>query len=330
VSLAPGRETVREDPIDPRLPIIDPHHHLWDNHLGRYLDAELLADTGTGHNIVATVFVECGTGYLTDGPEAFRPIGETRFADDIAHAAPNGAVRLCAGIVSTADLAVGTAVREVLEAHLSASPKRFRGIRYRAAWDESPAILATYPHTAPARILRDPAFRRGFAELEKLGLSFDAWIYHPQIPELTDLARAFPRTSIILDHFGGPLGIGAYQGRADEVFADWRKAMDELATCPNVTVKIGGINMPVNGFGWHERAQSPGSAELAAATGRYYLHAIEKFGPSRCMFESNFPVDKLSCSYEVLWNSFKRMTRDFSADEKAQLFHDTARRVYRL
>jgi predicted TIM-barrel fold metal-dependent hydrolase len=176
----------------------------------------------------------------------------------------------------------------------------------------------------------DEKFRRGFAHLAPLGLSFEAWLYHPQIPELTSLARAFPETPIVLDHFGGPLGIGPYEGHQDEVFETWRRDIDELATCPNVVAKLGGLNMPLNGFGWHKREQLPGSDELRKATERYYLHTIDKFGPERCMFESNFPVDKVSCSYAVLWNEFKKMTADFRDEEKDAMFHDTAARVYRV
>ena len=189
---------------------------------------------------------------------------------------------------------------------------------------------ATRTATRREHLLLDASFREGFAQLAPLGLSFDAWLFHPQIPELTDLARAFPDTTIVLDHFGGPLGIGPYAGQADAVFADWKRDIDELARCPNVVAKLGGIDMPVNGFDWHKREPPPSSQQLADATARYYLHTIERFGPERCMFESNFPVDKVSCSYLVLWNSFKRLAAGFSPAEKAALFHDTAKRVYRL
>ena len=162
------------------------------------------------------------------------------------------------------------------------------------------------------------------------GSTFEAWCYHPQIPDVTSLARAFPDTTIVLDHFGGPVGIGSYAGRARDVYAEWRAAIAELATCPNVVAKLGGINMEVNGFGWHERPRPPSSQELMEATRPYYEFTIEKFGADRCMFESNFPVDAVSASYTVLWNSFKRLTAGCSAEDKARLFHDTAARVYRL
>lgn len=327
-----------EDVIEPELPICDPHHHLWDRHGDRYLLHELLADTGQSdaqgrrHDVRTTVFVECASMYRADGPAALRPVGETEFVNGMAAMSASGgygATRACAGIVGLADLCLGAAVRPVLEAHIDAARGRFRGIRHAAGWHASEQIRNS--HTDPVEhLLLDKRFREGFAQLAPLGLSFDAWLYHPQIAELTDLAQAFPDTPIVLDHVGGPLGIGPYAGQADAVYADWKRDIDALARCPNVVVKLGGLAMPINGFGWHKREPRPTSQQLADATSRYVLHAIERFGPQRCMFESNFPVDKVSCSYLVLWNSFKRLAAGFSPAEKAALFHDTAARVYRL
>lgn len=328
-------DQVQEAPLEPALPIIDPHHHLWDYPkvaTGRYLLGEFLADINTGHNVVATVFVECNSMYRADGPVPLRPIGETEFVQGIAAMSASGTygpTRVAAGIVSFADLMLGAAVRDVLEAHMRASPNRLRGIRHAAAWHASDDIRKSHSNP-PQGLLLQKKFREGFAQLQPLGLSFDAWLYHPQISELTDLARAFPDTTIVFDHFGGPLGVGPYTGKGDEVFNEWRKSVDELAKCPNVVAKLGGLVMKINGFGWHERAKPPTSEELVVATKRYYLHTIERFGAERCMFESNFPMDKASCSYGVLWNSFKLMTANFTAAEKSSLFHDTAKRVYRL
>ncbi len=327
-----------EEVIEAELPICDPHHHLWDRHGQRYLLDELLADTGQAdangarHNVCSTVYVECASMYRADGVAALRPVGETEFVNGIAAMSASGGygnTRVAAGIVAFADLCLGAAVREVLEAHIGAARGRFRGIRHAAGWHASEQIRNS--HSNPVQhLLRDARFREGFAQLAPLGLSFDAWLFHPQIAELTELARAFPETPIVLDHFGGPLGIGPYAGQADAVYADWRRDIDELARCPNVVAKLGGLAMPINGFGWHKREPRPDSQQLAAATRRYVLHTIERFGPERCMFESNFPVDKVSCSYLVLWNSFKRLAAGFSPTEKAALFHDTAARVYRL
>ncbi len=322
-------DQVVEETLEPGLAICDPHHHLWDRPGKRYLFDELLADIGSGHNVVSTVFMECRSMYRASGPQAMRPVGETEFVGGIAAMSASGVygnARVCAAIVSFADLTLGAVVGDVLDAHLAAS-QRFRGIRHAAGWDESEAVRNS--HTSPPRgLLGDAVFREGFAELQKRGLTFDAWLYHTQIPELTDLAKAFPNQPIIFDHFGGPLGIGPYEGKRDEIVKYWKPAVAELAECENVVAKLGGLVMPINGFGFHKADRPPSSEALEAATKDYYLHMINHFGVDRCMFESNFPVDKASCSYNVLWNSFKRITKGFSDAEKAALYHDTASRVY--
>ncbi len=331
-------DRTQEETLDPELPICDPHHHLWDLPKvvhppeRRYLLDDLLADTGSGHNVVSTVYIECRAMYRADGPKAMRPVGETEFANGAAAMSASGSygpTRVAAGIVGHADLTLGDAVEPVLEAHLAAGGGRFRGIRYSVSWVASDAVRNAYTNP-PEGLYRDAEFRRGFARLAPLGLSFEGWLYHPQIGELTELARAFPDTAIVLDHFGGPLGIGPYAGRRAEILEQWRKDIADLAQCPNVVAKLGGINMAINGFGWHERDRPPTSQQLSEATAPYYEHCIEQFGAERCMFESNFPVDKITCGYNILWNSFKRLTAGFSAGEKASLFHDTAARIYRL
>jgi len=324
-------EQVREPIIDPARPICDPHHHLWDHPGSRYLLDELLADIGSGHNVVATVFVECASMYRNAGPDRLRPVGETEFVNGIAAMSASGgygSARVCAGIVGFADLRLGAEVGAVLDRHLQAS-ERFRGIRHAAGWDADERVRNSHTEPPPGLLL-DTTFRAGFAELARRGLSFDAWLYHPQIPELTDLARAFPDTIIVFDHFGGPLGIGPYEGRREEIFVQWQRDVAELARCPNVFAKLGGLVMPVNGFGFHRRERPASSDEIVAATGRYYRHAIECFGPERCMFESNFPVDRQSVSYHVLWNAFKKLVADASEQEQQALFHDTATRAYRI
>jgi predicted TIM-barrel fold metal-dependent hydrolase len=270
--------------------------------------------------------------FKQDGPEALRPVGETEFVNGIAAMSASGLygkTRIAAGIIGTANLRLGDAVGAVLDAQTAAGGGRFRGIRLGAAWDPNQAVPSHRTNPGQGLLLRDD-FRVGFKHLASRKLTFEAWLYHRQIPDVTSLARAFPSTTIILNHFGGPLGIGPYAGRSKDIYAEWKKSISELATCPNVVAKLGGINMEINGFGWHERSRPPGSQELCDATRHYYDFTIEKFGVDRCMFESNFPVDMASCSYTVLWNSFKRLTASFSAAEKAKLFHDTAARVYRL
>ena len=319
-----------EDILEPGLPIVDPHHHLWDHGGNTYFLDQLLADTGSGHNIVATVFLQCFWAYRTSGPEEMKPVGETDFVASVAAEAERRRVktRVAAGIVGYTDFRMGEKVDAVLEAHIEAGAGRFRGIRQIAARHK--AFLASMATPPDFGLMADPAFRAGFALLEKYGLSYDAWLYHTQIGELVDLARAFPDVPMVLNHVGGPLGVGPYRGKGDEVYAEWRKAIKLLAGCDNVRMKLGGLAMVVNGFDFHENVLPPSSGELATAWRPYMEALIEDFGAGRCMFESNFPVDKAMCSYPVLWNAFKRIASGCSADEKAALFHDTAAGFYRL
>lgn len=325
--------TCVEDAIDPGQPIIDPHHHLWDQPGWRYLLDELLADLRSGHDVRATVYVQSSRSLLrADGPEAMRAVGETEFANGVAAMCASGsygAVRACAGIVGAADLRLGEAVGPVLDAHLKAGGDRFRGIRHIATWDPDPAMLNP-AYTPPEHMLDSPGYRAGVAELGKRGLTFDAWIYFHQIPKLVALARAFPAMPMVLNHCGGILGIGRYAGKGDEVFATWSAHMRDLATCPNVMVKVGGLGMRLPGFGFETRDCAPSSADLAAAWRPWMELCIEAFGAARCMFESNFPVDKGSFAYPIGWNAMKRIAAGASADEKADLFWRSAARFYRL
>jgi L-fuconolactonase len=322
----------REAIIEPSLPICDPHHHLWDFPTNRYLLPELLGDIGSGHTVERTVFVECTAFYRADGPPAQRVVGETEFVNGAAAMAASGRygkALACAGIVGFADLTLGAAVEPVLAAHVAAGNGRFRGIRHAAGWDASDEVQNS--HTKPPQQLyHRPDFRQGFAKLRQFGLSFDVWLYHPQLDDVTDLARAFPDQPMVLDHVGGPLGIGPYAGQQREIFPQWQRSIRALAQCPNVHVKLGGLGMKICGFEFHKRAAPPSSEDLAAQWRPYVETCIAAFGAERCMFESNFPVDKVSCSYAVLWNAFKRLAAGASAAEKAALFCDTAMRFYRL
>jgi predicted TIM-barrel fold metal-dependent hydrolase len=323
----------REEPLDPALPIIDPHHHLWDRPGSRYLLAELKHDIDAdGHDVRASVYLQCGSMERAEGEAKFAPVGETEFVNGVAAMSASGTygpARLCAGIVGFADLMLGAQVDDVLEAHLRAGGERFKGVRYCSVWDADPALKST-PWDIPQGILLDAKFRAGFARLARYGLSFDAWLYHPQIRELTSLARAFPDTIIVLDHVGAPLGIGAYAGQRDVVFADWQRAIRDLAACPNARVKLGGMGMHMFGFGFHQQPMPPSSEQLAKAWRPMVETCIEAFGVERAMFESNFPVDKRFYGYGVLWNAFKRLAAAASAEDKAALFFNTARRTYRL
>lgn len=320
-----------EEAIEPELPIIDPHHHLWDRPGTTYLLDGLWADT-SGHNVRQTVFIECSWAYREDGPEELRVIGETEAVEAIAQESVRDRGRgpaVATGIVGSADLLLGAAVAPVLEAHLAASPQRFRGIRHRAAWDGSEQVMASRQRP-PSDLMVDPRFHAGVAELAKHDLSFEAWLFHPQIAQLEELAKACPQTTMIVNHLAGPLGIGPYASQREQVFAQWKQGIAALAQYPNLLMKVGGIQMPLNGFGWHERERPPSSDELLAENREWYLYAIEQFGPERCMFESNFPVDRASCSYTVVWNQFKKLSADFTEGERAAMFHDTAARAYRL
>jgi len=323
----------RKEPIlEPELPVVDPHHHLWDRPGWRYLFDDLRNDTGSGHNIVATVFIQARSMYRATGPVEMRPVGETEFVNGIAAMSASdayGKTKVCAGIVGHADLTLGSRVEAVLAAHSRAGGDRFRGIRHITAWDADSSICNP-AYVTPPGLLADKRFREGFAVLGRLGLSFDAWLYHPQIDDLADLARAFPDTRIVLNHVGGPLGIGAYAGRRQEVFPRWVASIKALAAHENVHVKLGGLGMRIGGFGFHEQAEPPSSETLAATWRPYIETCIEAFGPAHAMFESNFPVDKGSYSYPMFWNACKLLTKSASAAEKADLFAGTATRFYRL
>ena len=341
-----------DEPIlDPDLVIVDPHHHLWDwtartaaapppTHpfeevyrlTPRYLLDELLADLGSGHKVAATVYIECRSMYRADGPAERKPLGETEFVNGIAAQSASGiygGVRACAGIVGHVDLlTLGDRAADVLEAHLARAPDRFRGIRHSASWDADPAVLGPLSFR-PRGLLSETSFRQGFARLARLGLSFEAWVLEPLLPEVVALAAAFPDTTIVLDHVGTPLGIAAYKGRREERFDVWRRNIRALAATDNVVVKLGGLAMPFGGFEVAE-GDAPLSERLAKQWRPYIETCIEAFGAERCMFESNFPVDRYSCSYRVLWNALKRTAAGASAEEKEALFNGVARRVYRL
>jgi predicted TIM-barrel fold metal-dependent hydrolase len=333
---APSREEI----IEPGLAICDPHHHLWHmseaaaDHLTHvpiteYLLPQFLDDLNAGHNVVSTVYMQAGAFLRANVSEDLAPIGETEFANGMAAMSASGRygpTRIAAGIVGHANLSLGAAVESLLEAHIRVGGGRLRGIRVTGSYDPAGA---TPWGTAPAGLYLDATFREGFARLADFDLSFDAWCYHVGIPDLTDLARAFPDQPIMLDHIGTPLGVGPYASRKDEVFAEWRAALQELARCPNVAIKLGGLGMFMLGIELPDRHRV--TSDVVAAAWRPYLEtAIEIFGEDRALFESNFPVDALACSYAVLWNAFKRIASGCTADVKRKLFHDNAVRFYKL
>ncbi len=316
-----------EDILEPDLPIIDAHHHLWDDARPRYLLDEYRADVNSGHNIRASVFVECAAMYRAGGPQALRSVGEVEFVNGIAAMSASGGfgpARLCAAIIGHADLRLGAEVEAVLDAMERAGGGRFRGIRQMATHDPE---LRTHPTPG---FLRDPHFHDGFRRLQHRGHGFEAWLYHPQLSDLVALMEVFPEAHVVLNHIGGRIGIGRYVSRQDEVLRSWTDSIKALSRYPNLTVKLGGLGMPLCGFGFETRTTPVGSAELAQAWGPYFEICLEAFGAARCMFESNYPVDRVSCTYPAVWNAFKRIAAGFSAEDKTALFSGTAARVYRI
>lgn len=320
-----------EEVIDPELPIIDAHHHLWEEGGHAYLLDELAEDLACGHNIVATVLVQAGYAYRSSGPVELRSAGETEAVAAAARAAQQRgiATNLCAAIVSFADLTLGDRLEDVLDEHRRVADGRLRGIRHSVSYDSHfPDGIVLKP--AQRYLLANPAYRDGLRRLAANDLSYDAMMYHEQLPELVDMARAVPELPIMLDHYGTPIGVGPYKGREDERFRQWRASMVEVSRCPNVHVKLGGLGMIITGAEWHERAIPPSSQELAESWRPWFDTAIELFGAERCVFESNFPVDKAMYSYVTLWNAFKRLAAGASESERAALFHDNAARFYRI
>ncbi len=325
---------VQEEIVDPERPIVDPHHHLWRSVAGDalppYLLEDLWEDTDAGHRVLQTVFMECGAEYDTDGPEHLRPIGETRFVAALARESRGSGRAEIAGIVGHCDLTQDPGLlREALAAHEAAGDGLFRGIRHGGAHDTT-GTAGWLNATEDPELYARPAFRRGVALLGELGYSYDTWHYHMQNAGFRALAAAVPDTLLVLDHFGTPVHVGAFAADRAAVLDQWKRDIAAIAECPNVVAKIGGLAMPPNGFGWETRATPPTSDEVLAAQRDYYLHTIDCFGPERCMFESNFPVDKLSLSYVVYWNAMKKLAAEFGEAEREALFEGTARRVYRL
>jgi L-fuconolactonase len=329
---AAWRALTVEPTLEPALPIIDPHHHLWQRSADdKYLLADVLADVDTGHNIVATVFIEFRTQYRTEGPDELKRVGETDFVEKIAAESAtgkHGKVRIAAGIISNADLTLGTEVSRTLEGHMAAS-QRFRGIRHSAAWIPDAESVGMRVG-APPGLLADAKYRQGYAQLKRYNLVYDAWQLMTQLPEVVDLARAFPDQILVLNHMGGILGVGQYGAKKAEFFAAWKKNIVEAAKAPNIVCKLGGLGTPRCGLGWSDLPKPPSSDTIAKESAPWFDHCLEQFGPERCMFESNFPVDRASFSHHLLWNGFKRYAAGFSAAEKAALFHDNAKRIYRI
>lgn len=323
-----GDEGAPEPISEPDLPIIDAHHHLWaaGDPFPYYIE-HFRSDLASGHNILGTVFVECLAQYHRDGEEALRPVGETTF---IQSACPPGppetGTAVAAGIVGWADLTQPRLAARTMDAHIEAGKDRFKGVRHNVGWHADTSLIG--PRRCPPHLLLDNAFRAGLAEVARRGLSYDVWLFHRQLAELAATADVLPNLTFVLNHFGGPATSDATPSGRQMIFDDWRTALFAVAERPNIYLKLGGVGMPCYGFDYSTRR--PDSIALAAALQPYIDTAIEAFGPQRCMFESNFPVDKQGISYPVLWNAFKAATREFTASERHSLFFETARHVYRI
>ena len=336
--MAPGGNNwlaqTAEETLEPEIPIFDTHHHFWVSrpepvHYQQYLLPELAADVGSGHDVRSTIFIEVRCEYRQDGPDEMKPVGEVEYIQTIADASAageHGPTKAAAGIIGHADLKLGEGVRPVLEAMQAASPNRFRGVRHSVGWDESPELANRDIKGA----LSTDGYRTGAKVLAGMGLVLENSLYFHQLSELAEFARAVPELTIVLNHIGGLLRVGPYANRDDEVIPEWRRGVEEVAKCPNIVMKLGGVGQLRYGYFWHDREQAIGSEELAGALSPLMEHCIQQFGPDRCMFESNFPVDKISYSYNVVYNAFKRLSRGYSASERAAMFHDTAARVYKI
>ncbi|MBL3960973.1 amidohydrolase family protein [Burkholderia sp. KCJ3K979] len=318
-----------EEILEPELVIVDPHHHLWDHPGDQYLASEAIADFSSGHNVISTVHVQCRSMYREHGPESLKPVGETEFVRQLAAGTSRSdtSLQICAGIVGTADLLLGDDIQLVLEAHIEAGAGQFRGIRPTVVWHESREIL---PVANPKGVLRATPARAAVSHIQKMGMTLDLWAFFTQLRDVAQVCRDHSDLTVVINHTGGPLGIGPYKDKRAEVFAEWRSRVEELAALPNTVMKLGGLAMRYAGFGFNERTLPPSSDDLAAAWKPYMRLCIELFGPERCMFESNFPVDKAMCSYSALWNAYKKIAADLTAAERRNLFSDTAARIYRL
>ena len=323
-----------EQTLEPDIPICDPHHHFWVHRpepvdYQRYLLPELAGDVNSGHNVRSTVFIEVRCEYRKDGPDEMKPVGEVEYVQTIADASAagsHGPTKAAAAIIGHADLKLGEGVLPVLEAMQVASPNRFRGVRHSVGWDESPELANREIKGA----LGTEEYRSGAKVLADKGLILENSLYFHQASELVDFANGLPELNIVLNHVGGLVRVGPYANRDNEVLPAWRKGIEEMAKCPNIVLKLGGVGQTRFAYGWDQLEKPIGSEELAGELGAIMEHCIQQFGPGRCMFESNYPVDKISYSYNVLWNAFKRLSKGYSATERAAMFHDTAARVYSI
>jgi L-fuconolactonase len=323
-----------EPAVEPDLPIVDAHMHLWHHASGhRYFVEDYAKDVAaSGHRIEASIFIDCNAMYRASGPARLKSVGETEFALGQSAIAASGKytdTRVAAGIIACADLSSGELVEETIAAHLAAGNGKLRGIRQRAKWDADPVVAAAVSVARPG-LYREIEFQEGVRLLASKDLILEASIYHPQIPDVTALAHAVPEATIVVNHSASPLGYAGYRGREREVHRDWLRDMTDLATCPNVMIKLGGLLMTLAAFDFGAAPRPPTSAELADLWRPYIEPCVSLFGPQRCMASSNFPVDKAGFGYGTVWNMFKRITATYSDTEKKAIYEATAARIYRI
>lgn len=322
-----------EEPLQPELPIIDAHHHLWDRQTGRYLTHEFSEDIqNSGHRVLSSVYVQCRSMLRSQGPESLKPLGEIEFASGVAAMFASGHYGNtlgCEAIVGGLSLLAGDAMQPALEIMKELSGGRLSGMRNPLSWHSDPRVTSS-PVTPPAGLADSSAFRQGAACLARNELSLDVWVYHTQLEDIIRLSRAIPALRIVIDHCGGPVGVGPYAGMEKEVFHHWYRSMKRLAELPNVSIKISGFGMEVRGYKYAQDDCPPDSITLANAWQPWFETILSLFGPTRCMFASNFPVDKGMYSYGVFWNACKRLAHQASNDEQAHLFWRTAATCYRI
>lgn len=237
-----------------------------------------------------------------------------------------GSTRACDVMFGNVDLTLGGAVEPLLEQHIEASGGRFRGVRLSTGWHADDKIHNVAEHP---RLLLDWRVNEAVAVVKRMGLSLDCWLYHPQLDEVAQLADAHPDLTIILNHVGSPVLGGPYRGKTDEVYQEWQAAIVRVGERDNVFVKLGALPIRMPSYDG-DRSLPPGSEEVAAAWRPWMEACIQAFGPARAMYESNFPVQKRWCSYQVCWNAFKRISAGASAAEKTDLFSGAAARAYRI
>lgn len=322
--------SVHEEIVLPHLPVVDSHMHLWDRIGFDYFASEFLADVADGHDVRSSVYVECGMAYDAFSPDPMLAVDETRYAVKQAALGQGHTHKLAEGILGAANLLLGDEIQPVLEAHVEAAQGRFRGVRFRVAFDADPEAGYHESGYLNENVLHRPELLASARILARMGLTLELWGFHPQLADVKAFARKVPEVQIVLNHVGGPLGVGRYADMRKQVFAEWSQGMRALADEANVMVKLSGLGISRLGLRQAGGQAHTTSDQLVAAWGPFVRHCVETFGPDRSIFGSNFPVDRATASYRTLLNAYKKMLLDLSDDELRAVFAENARRTYRL